>query len=402
MKLSRRLALASALGSSLAGIAPGTFAAHAPKGKSKEKEVPAGSPGETPLGPVETVAKWAFIQDFTTGAVLLNKGADEAMPPSSMTKLMTMYLVYEQLKKGQLKLTDTVTVSARAAAMGGSRMFIDVGKPVVIEDLVRGVIVASGNDAATVLAETVGGSQEKFVDMMNAKARELGMTHSTFRNPTGWPDPEQFMSCRDIATLANRIVKEFPEYYKYESERSFKYNNIEQQNRHPMVQAGTADGLKTGHTDAGGFGLVASSSRDGRRMVMVLNGMTSMHERAQESEKLMNWAFGNFENVTLFSANEVIDNAQVWLGTDKTVPLTGGRDLVVTLPKSWRQTASIKISYDAPIKAPVAKGQPVGVLMLRGHGVPAMDVNLIAGADVPRLSLPMRGLAVVSHFVSGG
>lgn len=252
------------------------------------------------------------------------------------------------------------------------------------------------------LAEAVGGTQERFVDMMNAKAKELGLTHSTFRNPTGWPDPDQAMSCRDIATLSDRIIADFPQYYKYDSERSFKYNNIEQENRHPMVQAGTADGLKTGHTDAGGFGLVASSSRDGRRVTMVLNGMTSMHERASKSEKLMNWAFANFENVTLFSANEVIDNAPVWLGQDKTVPLVGGRDLVVTLPKSWRQTASIKIGYAAPIKAPIAKGQPVGLLTLRGQGVPAMDVNLLAGADVPRLNLPMRGLAVVTHYVSGG
>src|SRR5580658_38456 len=397
MKLSRRLALTTAL----AGLAQSASAAHPHKGKSKEP-LPTGTPSETPLGPVDTVAKWAFIQDFTTGAVMLDKQADEPMPPSSMTKLMTMYLVYEQLKKGQIKLTDTVTVSARAAAMGGSRMFLDVGKPVVVEDLIRGVIVQSGNDAATVLAELVGGNQERFVDMMNEKAKEIGLTHSTFRNPTGWPDPEQFMSCRDIATVARRIITDFPEYYKYESERSFKYNNIEQENRHPMVQAGTADGLKTGHTDAGGFGLVASSLRDGRRLIMVLNGMTSMHERAQESEKMMNWAFGNFENVTLFSANDVIDNAQVWLGESKTVPLIGGRDLIVTLPKSWRQTASIKISYDAPITAPIAKGQPVGVLMLRGQGVPSMDVNLVAGMDVPRLSLPMRSLAVVSHFVSGG
>jgi D-alanyl-D-alanine carboxypeptidase (penicillin-binding protein 5/6) len=399
MKLSRRLALTSAL----AGLAPLTAGARPPRGKAKEKEpVVAGTPGETPLGPVESVAKWAFIQDFTTGAVLFDKSADEPMPPSSMTKLMTLYLTYEQLKKGQIKLTDSVTVSARAAAMGGSRMFLDVGKPVAIEDLIRGVTVQSGNDAATVLAETVGGNQEKFVDMMNAKAKELGLAHSTFRNPTGWPDAEQFMSARDIAQLARRIIIDFPEYYKYDAERSFKYNNIEQENRHPMVQAGTADGLKTGHTEAGGFGLVASSLRDGRRVVMVLNGMKSMHERAIESERMMNWAFANFENVTLFSSNEIIDNAPVWLGRDKTVPLIGGRDLVVTLPKSWRQTASIKISYDAPIKAPISKGQPLGVLLLRGQGVPAMDVNLVAGADVARLSLPMRGLAVVSHFVSGG
>jgi len=398
MKLSRRLVLTSALASTLAEQA---FAARPPKGKAKEA-VPTGSPGETPLGPVDSVAKWAFIQDFTTGAILFDKHSDEQMPPSSMTKLMTMYLVYDRLKAGHMKLTDTLVVSAKAAAMGGSRMFIEVGKQVAVEDLIRGVIVASGNDAAVVLAEAIGGSEERFADMMNAKAKEIGLTRSQFRNSTGWPDPEQYMSARDIATLARRIITQFPEYYKYDSERSFKYNNIEQENRHPMVQAGTADGLKTGHTEAGGFGLVASSQRDGRRLIMVLNGMKSMHERGIESEKMMSWAFANFENVTLFSANEVIDNAPVWLGQDKTVPLIGGKDLIVTLPKSWRQTASIRIAYDAPIKAPIAKGQPVGVLMLRGKGVPSMDVNLLAGVDVPRLSLPMRGLAVVSHYVSGG
>src|SRR5450755_2335664 len=221
MKLSRRLALAS----SLVGLAPAAFGAHPPKPKPKEP-VPTGTPGETPLGPVDSVAKWAFIQDFTTGAILLDKKSDEQMPPSSMTKLMTMYLVYEQLRKGQMKVTDTLIVSAKAAAMGGSRMFIEVGKPVVVEDLIRGVIVASGNDAAVVLAESIGGSEEKFADMMNAKAKELGLTHSVFRNATGWPDPEQFMSARDIALLARRIITTFPEYYKYESERSFKYNNI--------------------------------------------------------------------------------------------------------------------------------------------------------------------------------
>src|ERR1700722_1811384 len=323
MKLSRRLALTSALTAIAAPALAARMEHKSAHAKDKDANVPTGTPGETPLGPFDTVAKWAFIQDFTTGAVLFDKLADEPMPPSSMTKLMTMYLVYEQLKKGQLKLTDTVIVSAKAAAMGGSRMFIEVGKPVAIEDLIRGVIVASGNDAATCLAEAVGGSEERFVDAMNAKAKELGLTHSTFRNPTGWPDPDQAMSCRDIATLSHRFITDFPEYYKYDSERSFKYNNIEQENRHPMVQAGTADGLKTGHTDAGGFGLVASSLRDGRRVIMVLNGMKSMHKRAIESEKMMNWAFTNFENVTLFSANEVIDYAPVWLGQDKTVPVVG-------------------------------------------------------------------------------
>ena len=399
MKVSRRLALTAAL-TGLPVLTSGVFAAR-PKSKAKDP-VATGSPGETPLGPVDTAAKWAFVQDFTTGAVLLDKRADEQMPPSSMTKLMTMYLVYERLKKGQIKLTDTLTVSAKAAAIGGSRMFIEVGKQVIVEDLIRGVIVQSGNDAAVLLAEAVGGTEERFAEAMNAKARELGLTRSVFRNATGWPDPEQFMSVRDIATLARRIILDFPEYYKYDSEKSFKYNNIDQPNRHPMVQAGTADGLKTGHTDAGGFGLAASAQRDGRRMIMVLNGMKSMHERAVESDRMMNWAFANFENVTLFSANEVIDNVPVWLGTDKTVPMVGGRDLVVTLPKSWRQTASIAVRFDSPLQAPVTRGQTVGTLMLRGQGVPSMDVPLLAGIDVPRLSLPMRGLAVVSRYISGG
>jgi len=229
MTLSRRLAVTSALATPLVGLVPlvrpgEAFGARPPKGKPKDT-VPAGSPGQTPLGPVDSVAKWAFIQDFTTGAILLDKNSDEAMPPSSMTKLMTMYLVYDRLKKGQMKLTDTLVVSARAAAMGGSRMFIEVGKPVVVEDLIRGVIVQSGNDAAVVLAEAVAGSEERFADMMNAKAKEIGLTRSVFRNATGWPDPDQAMSARDIATVARRIISEFPEYYKYESERSFKYNN---------------------------------------------------------------------------------------------------------------------------------------------------------------------------------
>ena len=399
MKLTRRLALTSAL--SVAPVLAGSpVLAARPKARHKEA-APAGSPGETPLGPVDTVAKWAFIQDFNTGAILLDKRSDEQMPPSSMTKLMTMYLVYERLKKGHMKLTDTLPVSARAAAMGGSRMFLDITKTVTVEDLIRGVIVQSGNDAAVVLAETIGGSEDRFVDMMNTKGRELGLTRSVFRNSTGWPHPEQVMSARDIATLARRIIVEFPEYYRYDSEKVFKYNNIEQPNRHPMVQAGTADGLKTGHTEAGGYGLAASSLRDGRRLIMVLNGMKSMHERAAESDKIMSWAFASFENVTLFTANEIIDNAPVWLGHDKTVPLVGGRDLVVTLPRSWRQTASIKVSYDSPIRAPIAKGDAVGTLVLRGQGVPSMDVKLLAGVDVPRLSLPMRGLAVLSHYVSG-
>jgi D-alanyl-D-alanine carboxypeptidase (penicillin-binding protein 5/6) len=370
------------------------------RGKDKDA-VPTGSPAETPLGPIDTAAKWAYIQDFDTGATLLEKQADEEMPPSSMTKLMTMYLVYDQLKQGRMKLEDELPVTEKAWRMQGSKMFVQIGSTVKVEDLIRGVIVQSGNDAAIVLAEAIAGSEEQFAEKMNAKAKELGLTHSVFKNCTGWPDPEQHMSVRDIATLAGRIIHDFPDYYHYDAEKTFRYNGIEQGNRNPMVQKGTADGLKTGHTEAGGYGLVASSKRNGRRVILVLNGMTSMHERAEESERLMDWAFFNFEDVTLFSAGDVIEHVPVWLGTERSVPLVTGRDVTVTMPRNWRQKASVKVSYASPLNAPVAKGDTLGKLTVTGQGVPNVDMPLMAAADVPRLGLPGRAMAVLSKYVTG-
>ena len=399
----RSAVLASALFA--AGVLPAKSQPHHPGAKSAargaKKDQSPGSPADTPLGPVDTAARWAFILDYTTGSTLLEKNADVQMPPSSMTKLMTIYLVYERLKQGKMKLEDELMVSDRAWKMGGSKMFVQVGTQVQVEDLIRGVIVQSGNDACLVFAEAIAGSEEQFVELMNQKAKELGLTNSNFRNSTGWPDPDQHMSCRDIATLALRIIRDFPEYYHYDSEKTFKYNNIEQGNRNPMVQKGTADGLKTGHTEAGGYGLVVSSRRGDRRVIAVLNGLESMHQRAEESERLVDWSFANFEDVTLFAAGDVVERVRVWLGTAPTVPLVGGRDLVVTMPRNWRKNASVKIAYDAPIYAPVAKGSTLGRLTVVGQGVPTMEVPLLAGSDVPKLSLPGRAIAVVSHYVTG-
>ena len=369
--------------------------------KGKDAATPTGSPADTPLGAVDTAARWAYIQDFDTGAPLLEKQADEEMPPSSMTKLMTMYLVYDQLHQGRMKLQDELPVTEKAWRMQGSKMFVQVGSSVRVEDLIRGVIVQSGNDAAIVLAEAIAGSEGQFVDRMNAKAKELGLTHSFFRNCTGWPDPEQHMSCRDIATLAGDIIRDFPEYYHYDAEKSFNYNGIDQGNRNPMVQKGTADGLKTGHTEAGGYGLVASSKRNGRRVILVLNGMASMHERAEEAERLMDWAFANYEDVTLFSAADPIEHVPVWLGTAHSVPLVAGWDVVVTMPRNWRQKAAVKVGYDTPLTAPIRKGETIGKLTVSGDGVPNLNVPLLAADDVPRLGLPGRAMAVLSRYVTG-
>jgi D-alanyl-D-alanine carboxypeptidase (penicillin-binding protein 5/6) len=404
--LTRRLLLASA--SSLAALPalaqPHRPAAHgkAAHGQAQKDAPPTGSPADTPIGPVDTAARWAFIMDFNTGAKLLDKNADEEMPPSSMTKLMTIYIVYERLKQGRMKLDEELPVSEKAWRMGGSKMFVQVGTTVTVENLIRGIIVDSGNDACIVFAEAISGSEQQFVELMNETAAKLGLTHSHFMNSTGWPDPEHHMSCRDIATLAMRIIRDFPEYYHYDSEKTFKYNNIEQGNRNPLVQKGTADGMKTGHTDAGGYGLCASAQRNGRRVVLVLNGMSSMRERAEEGERLMDWAFANFEDVTLFASGEVIEHVPVWLGTSPTVPLVGARDLTVTMPRNWRRNAKVQVSYDTPIRAPVAKGAQLGKLVVSGQGVPNMDVPLIAGESVPKLGFPGRAMAVLTHYVTGG
>ena len=360
-----------------------------------------GTPANTPIGPIDTLAKWAVIIDFNTGATLLDKEADVAMTPSSMTKLMTAYLVYERLKTGRLSLGQELSVSEKAWRMGGSKMFVQLNAMVRVEDLIRGMIIQSGNDACIVLAEGIAGSEEGFVELMNAKGREFGLQKTNFRNCTGWPDPDHRMSVRDIAIVARRLITDFPEYYKYDSERSFKYNNIDQMNRNPLVQKGTADGLKTGHTEDGGYGLVASSLRGGRRIIEVLNGMPSMRARGEEGERLLDWAFASFENVNLFTAGDVVEQAPVWLGAARTVPLVGGRDVVVTMPRGWRDKAKIAVDYDTPIQAPVARGSKIGSLTVRGEGVPSIDVPLLAGADVPRLGLPGRALAVVAHYLTG-
>ena len=368
----------------------------------REPAAPTGTPAQTPLGNLDTQARFALAIDFTTGATLLDKEGDTSMPPSSMSKLMTAYMLYTALKEGRVKLTDEFPVSEKAWKMGGSKMFVQVGTTVKVEDLIRGIIIQSGNDACIVVAEALGGSEEGFADQMNIKAREIGLLRSTFRNATGWPDPNHRMTCRDIAILARRIITDFPEFYKYDAEKSFKYQGIEQENRNPMVQKGTADGLKTGHTDEGGYGLCASSLRGGRRVILVINGLNSMRQRGEEGERLMDWCFREFENVSLFQSTDVIENAQVWLGANPTVPLVGGKELVVTLPRTWRRNAVVTVKYETPLKAPIAKGQKVGTLTLSGQGVPATEVPLIAGADVPQLGLPGRAMAVISRMLTRG
>ncbi|MDN3564369.1 D-alanyl-D-alanine carboxypeptidase family protein [Paeniroseomonas aquatica] len=363
---------------------------------------PTPTPASTPLGPFDTIARQALIRDADTGEILLSKNADERMPPSSMSKLMTMYMVFSMLKAGRLKLDQELPVSERAWRMQGSKMFVQLGNSIPVESLIRGVIVQSGNDACVVLAEGISGSEQQFAEAMNVKAREIGLTNSNFRNATGWPDPEHRMTCADLATLAQRIINDFPDYYKYYNERSFTWNGISQDNRNPaLLKVPGADGLKTGHTEEAGYGLTASAKRGDRRLILVFNGLPSMRARAEESERLLEWGFREFENVVLFRAAEVVQEVPVHLGERPTVPLVGGRDLVVTMPKAWRQRMQVRLRYDQPVAAPVAKGQKLGALVVSGQGMQGAEHELFAGADVERLGLLPRIPAVIGRWFAG-
>lgn len=370
-----------------------------PPAQPRQPAPPPSTPASSPLGPVDTLARQAIMIDFDTGAVLLEKNVDERMPPASMSKLMTMYVVFEMLKTGRLRMDQMLPVSERAWRMGGSKMFVQVGSQVSVENLARGVIVQSGNDACIVLAEGISGSEQQFAELMNEMARRIGLSASNFRNATGWPDPEHRMTARDLATLARRIIIDHPEYYRFYNERSFRWSDINQENRNPtLARVPGADGLKTGHTEEAGFGLTASAMRGGRRLILVVNGLPSMRARAEESERLLEWGFREFDNVVMFRAAETVEEAPVWLGERATVPLVAGRDLVLTLPRQWRRGLQARLRYEAPIPAPVAKGQELGQLVVSGQGVPEMQVPLYAGADVDRLGLLPRIPVVIGRW----
>jgi D-alanyl-D-alanine carboxypeptidase (penicillin-binding protein 5/6) len=397
----------SLLGLGVAGLLPGVAAAQQrqprPAAAPRQPAPPPASPAQTPIGALDTLARSALLTDADTGAILLEKASDERVPPASMSKLMTMYVVFDRIREGTLRMDQEFTVSERARAMPGSRMFLELGSRVSVENLARGVIIQSGNDACVVLAEAIAGSEERFADIMNQVARRIGLRDSTFRNASGLPHPEHRMTARDLAVLARRLINDFPEYYRFYAERSFRWNGIEQQNRNPLLgRVAGADGLKTGSTEEAGFCLTASALRDGRRLILVVTGLATARARSEESERLMEWGFREFENVTLFRAADTVDEAPVWLGARAKVPLVGGRDVVLTLPRAWRDRLSVRVAYPSPVPAPVLRGQEIGELLVGGTGVPPMRVPLYAGADVERLGLVERIPAVVMQRLFGG
>ncbi len=356
--------------------------------------------------PFETTARNAILVEFETGKVLYEKGADDRIPPASMSKLMTIYLVFEQLKNGSLKLSDTLPVSVdvwrKWHKSEGSLMFVREGERVTIQDLLQGIIVQSGNDACDVIAEGLAGSEENFAEWLNQKAKALGLTGSHFMNAHGWPDPNDYMTVRDIARLSERIIKDFPEYYGYFAEKTYTYAGIRQNNRNPLLYTMEgADGLKTGHTEEAGYGVAVSAVRDGRRLVAVIAGTESIRERAREAERILAHGFRNFKTYTVFKKDQVIDNAPVWLGAKGSAPLISPLDVRVTLERSARRDMKVTLSYDSPLAAPVTVNQPVAIARIEAPGMEAVEVPVVAGASIDALSGFSKIGAAIKYLIWG-
>ncbi|WPC04540.1 D-alanyl-D-alanine carboxypeptidase family protein [Pseudomonas sp. MBLB4123] len=311
--------------------------------------------------PPQLAAKSYVLMDAASGNVLIEQNADERLPPASLTKLMTAYLATLDINRGQIKGSDLVRISEKAWRMGGSKMFIEVGNEVAVDDLLRGIIIQSGNDASVAIAEHIAGSEEAFADMMNATAERLGMANSQFRNATGWPDPEHYSSAKDMAKLARAIIYEDPQHYAIYAQKEFLWNGIKQPNRNLLLwRDKTVDGLKTGHTEEAGYCLVSSAVRDGMRLISVVFGTNSEQARAAETQKLLTYGFRFFETRTFYQKGAELAQAQVWKGTARQLKAGLADDLTLTLPKGQLDKLQAGMTLNPQLMAPIEQGQVIG------------------------------------------
>lgn len=341
----------------------------------------------------------AILIDAATGATLFQQHADEPAPPASMSKLMTLAVLFRAMKEGRIQKTDEFTMSVNAWRNGGapsgtSAMMVPVNTKVTVDELIQGIVIQSGNDAAMCVAEGMAGSIPAFARMMNDEAKRIGLTKSTFTNASGLPDPQQLMSARDLAVLARYIIDEYPDYYPVFAQKEFLYRKHRFINRNPLLfQNIGADGLKTGHTAAAGFGLVGSAVQDGKRLIVVVSGLEKADQRKEEAVKLLNWGFNSFNTVRLYDANEVIGQARVWGGKVWYVPLAANADVTFTVPKfPANQKISAEIVYKAPLKPPVKKGDQVATLKLSSSTSASTELPLYATEDVQKGGIVREGL----------
>jgi len=355
----------------------------------------------------QTAAPHAILIEAESGSVLFEKAADDLIPPASLSKLMTAEVVFNLLKQDKLKPSDEFNVSVNAWRRGGapshtSSMFMPINSKVSIDNLLHGVIIQSANDACIVLAEGISRNESAFAELMTKRARELGLTKSTFGNSNGLPDPRQLMTARELARLAAHIIQTYPEYYKYYGEREFTWNKIRQFNRNPLLALNIgADGLKTGFTKEAGYGLVGSAVQNGMRLIVVVNGLKSEKERADEGKKLLEWGFHNFQPNLLFVDGQEIARAKVYGGAKGSVPLVAGKPVRLMVPRGIREKIIARAVYTGPVRAPVQEGGKIGVLKVWRGDIVALEVPLQAAESVPAGSMAQRALDAASELVLG-
>ena len=337
---------------------------------------------------LDTIAKQAILYDYETKTIIFEKNSEELMSPSSMSKIMTIYYVFKKIKDGDLKLTDKFKVSKKAWKKGGSKMFVNVNTMVSVEDLIRGIIVQSGNDACIAIAEGISGSEALFAEELNLLAKEIGMINSSFTNSTGWPDPDHLTTIQDLLTLTVRTIEDFPELYYYYSEKEFTYSGIRQLNRNPLLfNEINADGLKTGKTSLGGYGLVASVLKNNRRLILILNGLKRDKDRSDESERLIKVGFNQYKVIDLFDKNQTIANLQVWGGRKKNVDVYSKESVNLTVPNRIKKDLVYTIKHYNPLLAPIEKDQKVADLIVKNKNLKIIKkFELLSKNEIKKMS----------------
>ncbi|MFQ5626077.1 MAG: D-alanyl-D-alanine carboxypeptidase family protein [Methyloligellaceae bacterium] len=355
----------------------------------------------------ETKAKWAILMDAGTNSVLFAKNSEELMPPASMSKLMTLAVIFRALKEGRVSLDDEFTTSLYAWRTGGapsgtSAMFVPLNESATLGELLQGITVQSGNDACIIVAEGMSGSEDAFADVMTDYARKIGLTESNFRNSTGLPDPNHYMTPLELAKLAIHVIKEYPEYYHYFAQKEYRYRKHIFYNRNPLIFDGIGvDGLKTGYIRASGFGLVVSAKQRDQRLVVVLNGLPSKKARREEGKRLLQWGFRSFRQWKLFDAGETVGDALVWGGTKRYVDLTGKGDVSILLPRTASRKIKATIVYEGPLKPPIKKGDQVAYLRVTAPNAAVNKIPLYAAEDIGDGSIWMKGLESLLYLAFG-
>ncbi|MEL0246903.1 MAG: D-alanyl-D-alanine carboxypeptidase family protein [Alphaproteobacteria bacterium] len=336
---------------------------------------------------IETIAKQAILYDMDTKSVLFKKNSDQLVSPSSMSKIMTIYYVFKKISEGELSLQDEFIVSKKAWKKGGSKMFVKVNEKVKVEDLIRGIIVQSGNDACIVLAEGLSGSEKLFSEELTELGKEIGLKNSFFTNSTGWPDPQHLMTVDDLLTLSIRTIKDFPDFFHYYSEKEFTFSGIKQLNRNPLLFTDlNSDGLKTGHTSLGGYGLVATVKKNDRRLILVLNGLNSSKDRAKEAQRLLKIGFNQYEILKIAEANKNIKTLNVWGGDKKKINIFSKDEIKITIPKKIKKQLSFAIKYQSPLIPPITSEEPIGEFLIKKNKEILKKFKLFTDQNVRKMN----------------